>query len=93
MEDYIIIPIAVGVCCITQAIKQFFPSEEMRDKFTPIVALVLGVLFNTWYNKWQFDYIVFLNGLASGLAGIGAFASIKSMFKKNETIVQEKQEG
>ena len=85
MEDFIILPIAVGVCIVTQAIKQFFPTEEVRDKFTPIVALVLGVLFNTWYNSWQFDYIVFLNGLASGFAGIGAFASVKSMFKKEET--------
>lgn len=84
MEEYIILPIAVGVCIITQAIKQFFPTEELRDKFTPLVALVLGVLFNAWYNKWQFDYIIFLNGLASGFAGIGAFASVKSMFKKEE---------
>lgn len=85
MDEFIILPIAVGVCIITQAIKQFFPTEEMRDKFTPLVALVLGVLFNAWYSQWKFDYIIFLNGLASGFAGIGAFASAKSMFKKEET--------
>ena len=86
MDDFVILPIAVGVCIITQAVKQFFPTEEMRDKFTPLVALILGVLFNAWYSNWQFDYIIFLNGLASGFAGIGAFASIKSIFKKAEEV-------
>lgn len=86
MEDFVILPIAVGVCIITQAVKQFFPTEEMRDKFTPLVALILGVVFNTWFNQWKFDYIIFLNGLASGFAGIGAFASVKSMFKKAEEV-------
>lgn len=86
IEEFVILPIAIGVMICTEVIKKVaFKDEALRDRFVPLVAILLGVLFNTWYNQWQFDYIVFLNGLASGFAGIGTFAAAKSVFKKVES--------
>jgi len=83
MDEFIILPIAIGVMICTEVIKKIaFKDEDLRDRFVPLVAIVLGVLFNTWYNQWQFDYTVFLNGLASGFAGIGTFSALTSTFKE-----------
>lgn len=83
MDEFIILPIAFGVTICTEVIKKlFFKDETLRDRIVPLIAIVLGVLFNTWYNGWQFDYIIFLNGLASGFAGIGTFSALNSTFKE-----------
>lgn len=85
IDEFVILPIALGVTICTEVIKRVaFKDDAIRDRFVPLIAILLGVLFNAWYNNWQFDYIIFLNGLASGFAGIGAFATFKSMSKKVE---------
>lgn len=93
IEEFVILPIAVGVMICTEVIKRaFFHDEEMKDRWVPLVAIVLGVLFNTWYNQWTFDYIIFLNGLASGFAAIGTYSAAKSMFgagKVEEEVEEE----
>lgn len=85
IDEFVMLPIAIGVTICTEVIKRVaFKDDAIRDRFVPLVAICLGVLFNTWYNNWQFDYIIFLNGLCSGFAGIGAFSTIKSMTRKDE---------
>ena len=83
MDEFIILPIAFGVTICTEVIKKlFFKDETLRDRIVPLIAIILGVLFNTWYNGWQFDYIIFLNGLASGFAGIGTYSAFNNSVKE-----------
>ena len=80
IDDFVILPIAAGVMICTEVIKRaFFVDEEAKDRWVPLIAIALGVLFNTWYSNWAFDYIIFLNGLASGLTGIGMFSTIRKV--------------
>ena len=82
IDEYVILPIALGVMICTEVIKRaFFKEEISKDRWIPLIAIALGVLFNTWYNHWSFDYIIFLNGLASGFSGIGTYSTIKSASK------------
>ena len=82
IDDFVILPIAAGVMICTEVIKRaFFVDEEAKDRWVPLIAIALGVLFNTWYSNWAFDYIIFLNGLASGLTGIGMFSTIRKVTK------------
>ena len=67
-KDYIVPIIAVAVYLVFLMIKGLIP-EEYR-KFIPLGAGTLGVLFMMWYS-WNFNFVVFLEGLASGLSATG----------------------
>ena len=83
--------IAVGVYLVFLMIKGLIP-EEYR-KYIPLGAGLLGALFMAWYT-WQFDFVIFLEGLASGLSatGIDNVVSIKDSDKKVK-VYDPKEEG
>lgn len=67
INEYIVGIVAVAVyiiCLVLHAIK-FIP-----NKFLPLIAVVLGVAFNFWFQA-KIDFVVFVGGLASGLSAVG----------------------
>ena len=90
-KDYIVPIIAVAVYLVFLMIKNLIP-EEYR-KYIPLGAGTLGVLFMMWY-KWGFDFVVFLEGLASGLSAVG-IDNVISIAEKvdKEKVHDPKKEG
>ena len=67
INEYVIgiVAIAVYAVCIALHAISFIP-----NKYLPIIAILLGVIFNAWYT-WSFTFPVFVGGLASGLCAVG----------------------
>lgn len=85
MEEFAIIKIAAGVMICTEVIKgMFFQDEILRNRFVPAIAIAFGVLFNAWDNGFIMNYDIFLGGLASGFAGIGAYSTAKSVITASQ---------
>lgn len=84
MEEFAIIKIAAGVMICTEVIKgMFFQDELLKNRFVPAIAIAFGVFFNVWDNGFIINYDIFLGGLASGFAGIGAYSTVKSVVEAN----------
>lgn len=67
INEYVIGIVAVAVyavCIVLHAI------PAIPNKFLPLIAVGLGVIFNAWYT-WSFTFPVFVGGLASGLCAVG----------------------
>ena len=87
-EDLVVLAIIPIVAALVQAGKQFL-SESARDKFTVILAMVIGVVCLTVYQIAQGAVIdcgkivaqVILQGVATGLAASGLYSAITD-FKK-----------
>lgn len=85
MEEFAIIKIAAGVMICTEVVKgMFFQDEILKNRFVPAIAIAFGVLFNAWDNSFAMNYDIFLGGLASGFAGIGAYSTVKSVVTANQ---------
>lgn len=85
MEEFAIIKIAAGVMICTEVVKgMFFQDEILKNRFVPAIAIAFGVLFNAWDNNFAMNYDIFLGGLASGFAGIGAYSTVKSVVTANQ---------
>ena len=81
IKDYIVITIMAAVWIIAEILKKpVFEKFNIKD-YIPLFCAVLGVLFNSWLNGWQFDFSIFLNGLASGFAATGLNEGIDAVFK------------
>lgn len=98
MEEYAILKIALGVMIVTEIVKfMFFQDEILKNRFVPAIAIALGVFFNMWDQGFKFNYDIFLGGIASGFAGIGAYSTIKSgaksMVKQVKDDITEKVYG
>ncbi len=77
ITEFTIIGIVVAVYIICAVVKK---AELIRDKWIPLLAGVLGVLFAFWMFK-NFTFNVFLQGLASGFAATGVNQIYKQLTK------------
>ena len=76
LSEYIVV-IVMAIClAVGYIIKHFLP---MDNKWIPLIMGVLGIVINIWVSGWAFTPQILLGGLASGLAGTGAFELIKNM--------------
>ena len=76
IQDYVVISICVAVYLICFIIKPLL-SEYALNKWLPLIAGILGIIFNLWLNKWSFTFDICLNGLASGISATGLDQLIK----------------
>ena len=67
IQKYVVVSIMVAVYLVCEIVKPFLKSGT---KWLPLIAGVLGILFNVWLNL-SFSFDIFLNGLASGLSATG----------------------
>ncbi|MBY6037627.1 phage holin family protein [Fictibacillus nanhaiensis] len=63
----------VGLAVILYAIRQ---TERVSNRYIPIVAIVLGVLYSFW-DAGAVTPAAFLDGLRYALLGIGTVAGVK----------------
>ena len=89
ITEYIVVTTMAAVWIIAQVLKK--PVFERFDKkdYIPLFCAALGVFFSAWLNKWQFDFSIFLNGLASGFAATGLNEGINSLFFNEAEKVEE----
>ena len=94
IKEYIVGIIAVAVylvCFILHALK------FINNKWLPLIAGALGIIFNVWYSK-GFSFGIFVCGLASGLSATGIDQAI-SFFthigsnKEDENDEKESEDG
>ena len=81
ITEYVVMITAVTVCAICFIIKQFL--NETQERFIPLLAGILGVLFNWWVFATMTP-TVFTQGLVSGLGATGMWEVIKLPMKKLE---------
>lgn len=77
-KDYIIIGVVI-ICLIVGYILKNVVKTDKINKFIPLIMAALGVLLNVWFNGWQFNPIVLMGGLMSGLASSGAYDGYKGI--------------
>lgn len=82
ITDYVVMITAITVCAICFIIKQFL-TDEKNEKYIPLLAGVLGILFNWWVFR-ELTPLVFTQGLVSGLGATGMWEVIKLPLKKEE---------
>ena len=86
ITDYVVMITAVTVCAVCFIVKQFIP--EKYEKFIPLGAGVLGVLFN-WWVMGEMTPLTFTQGLISGLGATGLWEMIKIPMKLKEEVVAD----
>ena len=74
IQDYAVPAISAGVYLVLLMVKPLI-KEDWR-KFLPLIAGLLGVGLNAWLNA-GFSFLIFLEGLASGLGATGIDQLIK----------------
>lgn len=78
-----IVSIVMVVCmCVGFIIKNIIPTDKI-NKFIPLILGVLGIILNTWLNKWIFTPDILVGGLVSGLASTGTFEAVKNLINTN----------
>lgn len=75
----------VGLAVLLYAVRS---SVNFSNRFIPLVAIVLGVLF-AWAELKAFDFKTLLSGIQYGLYGIGSVASIKYVKKDTDGITPD----
>ena len=78
IKDYVVITVMAAVWIILQLLKPVIHDEKIRSYF-PIFAAVLGVLFTFWING-HIDFMLFLQGIASGFAATGLNEGVNAVF-------------
>ena len=86
VTEYIVPITAVTVCAICFIVKQF--TAEKHEKFIPLIAGALGVLFN-WWVIGQMTPQTFTSGLVSGLGATGMWELLKIPMKVKEGVDNE----
>lgn len=90
-DDLVVLAIIPVVTALVQAAKQFL-SEAVRDKFTVVLAMAIGVGCLAVYQVAQGVTIdcgkavaqVVLHGVATGLAAAGLYSAITDIKSKKE---------
>lgn len=80
ITDYIVMITAITVCAICFIIKKFIGDN---DKYIPLIAGVLGILFN-WWVMGNMTPLTFTQGLVSGLGATGLWEVVKIPMKAKE---------
>lgn len=86
LTDYIVPITAVTVCGICFIIKKF--TTENQEKYIPLIAGALGVLFNWWVVGLMTPQ-TFTSGLVSGLGATGMWELLKIPMKVKEGVYNE----
>ena len=81
LTEYVVPITAVTVCGICFIVKQLI--NEAQEKFIPLMAGVLGILFN-WWVVGAITPQAFTQGLVSGLGATGMWELLKIPFKVKE---------
>ena len=80
------IPVIVGICCITgYLIKTTVQNDRVHD-FIPCIVTALGLvlsLVNMGITGQEFSLMVIFSGMASGLASTGFWELITHVVKKD----------
>lgn len=80
LTEYVVI-VVVAICfAVGYVIKNSL--SFIPNKFIPLIMAMLGVILNVWLNNWQFNPVILLGGLASGLASTGAFELARNLIEK-----------
>lgn len=74
IQDYAVPAISAGVYLVLLMVKPLI--KEGWRKYLPLIAGLLGVGLNAWLNA-GFSFLIFLEGLASGLGATGIDQLIK----------------
>lgn len=82
IANFLVPMVMINCMCIGFVIKSSV--EIIENKYIPLIVSVFGVLFNVWFNHWNFTPQVFLEGFFSGLASTGTFELIRNMKEINE---------
>ena len=79
IKEYIVPTVMAAVWIVMQILKKpFFEKFQLKD-YIPLFSAVLGIVFTLWING-HMDFVMFLQGLASGFAATGLNESINSVF-------------
>lgn len=81
IKDYVVVTVMAAVWIILQIVKPLI-GEDVK-KFIPLFAAVLGAVFTMWINM-DFNFTLFLQGIASGFAATGLNEGINAVFFSNE---------
>ena len=92
LQDYVVISICVAVYLICLIIKPLL-SNYALNKWIPLIAGILGIIFNVWVNEWKFTFDIFLNGLASGISATGLDQLLKQSTGYYDKEEEEAKEG
>lgn len=82
ITEYVVVTVMAAVWIILQIAKPLV-GENFR-KYIPLVAAMLGVVFTCWINM-QFNFELFLQGLASGFAATGLNEGINAIFYSEDS--------
>lgn len=79
--DYINI-ITLGIClCLGYALKKSF--KKFNNQYIPITMLAAGTLINVLTNLPNFNAIIVLGGMISGLASTGLYEAMRNLIEKD----------
>ena len=79
IKDYVVVTVMAATWIILQIVKPLLGEKEDIKKFIPLFAAVLGVIFTFWING-KIDFMLFLQGIASGFAATGLNEGINALF-------------
>ena len=82
ITDYVVPITAITVCGICFIVKKFI-TDEQHEKYIPLIAGILGVLFN-WWVIGSMTPQTFTQGLVSGLGATGMWEVLKIPMKMKE---------
>ena len=82
LTEYFVPVIAGIVVCILYIFRK---TTDKYDRYIPLIAGVLGIVFSCWIYWGNITPVTFLSGLFSGLAATGLHEMLKNLiFDKEE---------
>ncbi|MDF2609035.1 MAG: holin [Lachnospiraceae bacterium] len=74
--------VVLGIClCIGYVIKQGF--DFINNKYIPAIMLITGTGINIMINLPNFNAIIVLSGMISGLASTGLYEAMRNLIEKD----------
>lgn len=83
LKEYTVTTVMVAVWLIIQMTKKPVMDRFGLRDYIPLIAGFLGIAFVFWING-RVDFVLFLQGLASGFAATGMNESVNVLFYKDE---------
>ena len=81
IKEYVVVTVMVATWLVLQIFKKpVFEKFGLKD-YIPLFAGLLGIVFTFWING-KIDFMLFLQGLASGFAATGLNEGINAVFFK-----------
>lgn len=75
--------LVLGIClCIGYVIKTSL--DFIKNKYIPIIMLIIGVLINILINIPSMNGHIILSGMFSGLASTGLYEAFRNIINKKE---------